>query len=255
MAYIPSGGSAIGKVLGLGYPGNVSRDRDAIIHARAVQSTDASAIPFGSPVALNPNNSVSLWGTVATSLTTALTAVPTTTLAVVALTQSAPAGANVVLVSGANTQIAVLADAVAVGATSLTVTSFTPNYTYPIGTATNIENTVAQLLGIAVREVKQATDYYPGSGGASSQYLPGQPCDVLERGSVTEICQNGTPVAGGPVYLRLALNATYPNAVIGGFEAAADGTNSVLVPNYMWTTGNVDSNGVAELTVLTRALP
>lgn len=109
-------------------------------------------------------------------------------------------------------------------------------------------STVAEFAGVAVREVKQSTSYFSAQG----QYEPGYPADVLERGSVTVTCQNGTPTAGGPVYIRILVNATYPNAVVGGYEAVADSTNSLLLTNAQWKTGNLDSNNVAELTLLTR---
>ncbi len=251
----PAGGAVVSQYLNKGFVGGLTRDRDAIIHNRAVQTTDASSIPFGAPVSLNPNNTVSLWGAVATTLTTALALSATTTLDVVALTQSAPAGANVVLTSGVNTQTAVLADAAAVGATVLTVVSFTPTYAYPIGSAANIENTVGQFLGIALREVKSAETYSitAPTTPLGSHYYPGDPCDVLERGTVAVVCQLGTPTAGGTVYLRVALNGTYPSAVVGGFEAEADGANNVVLTNAKWTTGLVDANNVAEVTLLNRA--
>jgi hypothetical protein len=50
--------------------------------------------------------------------------------------------------------------------------------------------------------------------------------------------------------MRVAANASYPNAVVGGFEAAADSTNSVKLTNVKWK-GAADANGVAELRILT----
>ncbi len=177
MTYPQTGGFTVGKQLNNGYAGNVSRSGVSIITNRAVQSTDTAAIPFGSPVVLNSNNTYSL-----------------------------------------------------LGATG----------------------TFAEFAGVAIREVQQATTYFPASGGS---YQPGQPCDVIELGSVTVVCQLGTPTAGGAVYIRTALNSSYPNAVVGGFEAQADGTNSFLVTNAKWTTGYVDANSIAELTLITRNQP
>ena len=42
----------------------------------------------------------------------------------------------------------------------------------------------------------------------------------------------------------------FPNAVVGGFEAAEDTTNSVKLSNVQWK-GTADANGVAELRILT----
>ncbi|KZE79306.1 hypothetical protein AV654_17715 [Paenibacillus elgii] len=111
--------------------------------------------------------------------------------------------------------------------------------------------TSVTFAGIAVREVKQTTDYFSSQGF----YSPGQPCDVLARGSATVVCNVGTPSAGGAVYIRIATNAAFPGGVIGGFEAAADGTNTILVPGAKWTTGKMDSNRVAEVTLTQRNNP
>lgn len=106
------------------------------------------------------------------------------------------------------------------------------------------------VAGIAVREVVQANQFDPQS---NPDYLPNQLCDVLVRGNCTVHCQRGTPVAGQPVYVRITANATYPDAVVGGFEASADGANTIQVPNIEWTTGVMDANNIAEVTVKTRA--
>ncbi|MCL6442062.1 MAG: hypothetical protein K6T83_01125 [Alicyclobacillus sp.] len=127
-----------------------------------------------------------------------------------------------------------------------------PDNTYSLFGASN---TAAQFAGVAIREVKQGVNYssyYVGASNTTQSYSPGQPCDVLERGAVTVVCQLGTPTAGGKVYIRVATNASYPNAVIGGFEAQADGTNNVLLPNCQWKTNQIDGNNVAELQILTR---
>lgn len=111
--------------------------------------------------------------------------------------------------------------------------------------------TAAAFAGIAAREVKQATSYYSACGS----YLPGEVADVIERGSVTVLCNVGTPKAGGKVYIRTAANASIPNGVIGQFEAEADGTNTIEITNARWKTGKKDGNNVAELTILTRVNP
>lgn len=53
-------------------------------------------------------------------------------------------------------------------------------------------------------------------------YSPGSMMDGLVQGTINVSCNNGTPVAGGPVYMRLAQNAAVPNGVVGGLEAIAD---------------------------------
>lgn len=105
----------------------------------------------------------------------------------------------------------------------------------------------ANFLGIAVREVKSATNYLNQNVGS---YNAGDAVPVIKRGCVNVLCQNGTPTVDGDVYMRVAANASYPNAVVGGFEAAADSTNSVKLTNVKWK-GAADANGVAELRILT----
>lgn len=104
----------------------------------------------------------------------------------------------------------------------------------------------ADFLGIALRETKSATSYINQGEGA---YVPGDAVPVLLRGCANVICQHGTPAYDGKVYLRIAANASYPNAVIGGFEAAADGDNTVELTNVLWK-GGADANGVAEVRIL-----
>ena len=107
--------------------------------------------------------------------------------------------------------------------------------------------TAAQFVGVAAREVKSSLNFLNQGVG---QYVPNEAVAVFQRGSVNVKCQNGTPVVGGAVYMRVKANASYPNAVVGGFEAAADSTNTVLLTNAQWA-GAADANGVAELRILT----
>jgi hypothetical protein len=243
-----AGGTAIGRSLNYGYPGQRSRGLNDVIENRPVQSTDTNAITFGAPVVLNPNNTYSLFTTTSTTLSAALTSgTAYTSLSVAALVGPVLEGDSIVI--GANGQTVTASATANIGATAISVTSFTANAAYAIGAAVAASNTFAQFAGVAVREVKQSTVYF---GGGTAQYNPGDPCDVIQQGSVIVTCQNGTPAARSPVYIRTALNSAYPNAVIGGWEAAADGTNSVLISNAQWKTGLMDTNNSAEVTLLTR---
>ena len=105
----------------------------------------------------------------------------------------------------------------------------------------------ANLVGVAIREVKSATDYMNQNEGS---YRIGEAVPVMKRGCVNVICQNGTPAPGGKVYIRTVKNESYPNAVVGGFEAAADTGKNVELTNAQWK-GNADANGVAEMRILT----
>lgn len=107
--------------------------------------------------------------------------------------------------------------------------------------------TAEAFLGIALREVKSATDYFNQNVGT---YQPGEAVPVMIRGCANVLCQNGTPAPGGTVYIRTVANEAYPNAVVGGFEAAADDANSVALTNVKWK-GTADANGIAEVRILT----
>lgn len=108
----------------------------------------------------------------------------------------------------------------------------------------------ADVAGIAVREVVQANQFDPQS---NPDYVSGYPCDVMTRGNMVVKCQRGTPSAGAAVYVRITANASYEDCVVGGFEASADSTNTIQVSNIEWTTGVIDSNKMAEVTIKTRA--
>lgn len=110
--------------------------------------------------------------------------------------------------------------------------------------------TAAQIAGIAVREVVQANTFDPQS---NPDYMAETPCDVMVRGNCTVKCQRGTPKSGDAVYVRIKANVTYQDAVVGGLEAIADSANTVQVTNIEWTTGVMDANGMAEITIKTRA--
>lgn len=110
--------------------------------------------------------------------------------------------------------------------------------------------TAAQIAGIAVREVVQANTFDPQS---NPDYMAETPCDVMVRGNCTVKCQRGNPKSGDAVYVRVKANATYQDAVVGGLEATADDANTVQVTNIEWTTGVMDANGMAEITIKTRA--
>ncbi len=109
------------------------------------------------------------------------------------------------------------------------------------------DSEAADFVGVASREVKSATDYFNQNVG---QYHPGEAVSVFKMGCINVICQKGVPSLGGKVYVRIAVNEAYPNAVIGGFEAAEDTGKTVELTNAQWR-GTSDGNGVAEMRILT----
>ena len=109
-------------------------------------------------------------------------------------------------------------------------------------------DTSDKFIGIAVREVKQAINYYDNAGG----YLANDNVDILTRGTITVKCNHGTPKAGENVYLRIKENSDIVNGIVGEFEAEADGENTILLENVKFTTGQIDNNNITEIVILTR---
>lgn len=104
----------------------------------------------------------------------------------------------------------------------------------------------AQFVGVAARELKSAVNYLEQGAGT---YVPGEAVSVFQRGAINVKCQNGTPALGGKVYVRVTANAAIPTAVVGGFEAVADASNTVELTSCQWA-GPADANGIAELRIL-----
>lgn len=117
--------------------------------------------------------------------------------------------------------------------------------------AVTASTTAADIAGIALRVVKQAISYAEQN---YTEYQPGAYMSVLERGAATVTCNVGTPTANGKVYVRIKANASIANGAVGGFEAEADGSNTIEVPNMRWTNGAMDANRVCEVTLLYRAV-
>lgn len=111
------------------------------------------------------------------------------------------------------------------------------------------------FVGVAAAEIKTALNYLGQSVGV---YAANEPVSVFQRGAINVKCQNGAPTLGGAVYLRLKVNSALPNAVVGGFEAAADSAgsdaakvdNNILLLNCEWA-GAADANGIAEIRIKT----
>lgn len=75
-------------------------------------------------------------------------------------------------------------------------------------------------------------------------YLPAAMMDGLVQGTINVSCNNGTPTAGGQVYLRTAADSAIAAGVVGGLEAEAD-------PNTITTTTITTTNASATATLST----
>jgi len=118
--------------------------------------------------------------------------------------------------------------------------------------------TASVAMGIAVSNVNINPTYSAtGSNDVLTPggvYLPGDIMDGLVQGTINVSCNNGTPTAGGTVYIRVALNGAIPNGVVGGLEAVADGANTVALTNLKWKTGFLETDLTAQVTILARTI-
>ncbi|WP_429498948.1 structural cement protein Gp24 [Robbsia andropogonis] len=109
----------------------------------------------------------------------------------------------------------------------------------PIGAG----DTAAAVYGINIRA-------YPLQGVVNDPLATATPpvagtTDINLRG-YQNVALNGTTAAtkGGVVYIRIAAAAA--GKPIGGFEAAADSTNTIVMPNAIFT-GPADAYGISEI--------
>ena len=110
-------------------------------------------------------------------------------------------------------------------------------------------DTATNFAGVAIRTAMQATDYKDQGHAA---YAPQQNADVMLRGEISVECRVGTPTVNGKVYVRITENASVPAGVVGGFEAQADGANTIEITNCRWAIGEKDVNNVSALVIMTR---
>ncbi len=137
------------------------------------------------------------------------------------------------------------------------VKSNSANIGFGIAVVLNTDNTVsspesvvltaANFAGVAAAVTKQQNAYPPND--LNGEYTALEPCDIIQQGIVSVLCQKGTPTAGGAVYARIVASTEFPLLEIGGFEAEADGSQTVALTNCVWNTNVKDANGVAELKI------
>jgi len=111
--------------------------------------------------------------------------------------------------------------------------------------------TVANFGGIAVSEVKQTMTYGYGANVGSGQFEPNTACDVLQVGTATVFCKEGTPTANGLVYIVTVAGTTSP---VNSFVATASpaGGTAAQLTNARWVSGKMDASGIAEIVLLTQ---
>lgn len=109
--------------------------------------------------------------------------------------------------------------------------------------------TADNFAGIAVREVKQALTLIADQG----EYAQETPCDVLARGNTVVKLARGTATAGGTVLFRIAADGEIAGSAVGDFEAGeAEEGKTIALPGVFFTTGEVDANGIIEISITKR---
>lgn len=97
-------------------------------------------------------------------------------------------------------------------------------------------------MGIAVSNVNINPAYNTAGSDdvltPGGVYLPSSIMDLLVQGTINVSCNNGTPTAGGAVYIRTAADPAITAGVVGGLEAIAD-------PNVVTTTGSTSGASTA----------
>lgn len=116
------------------------------------------------------------------------------------------------------------------------------------GGVKNIDTTLTadNFVGVASREIKSNLYYADQTQGGA--FLPKEPTNVFERGSISVICATGDPVRGGAVYVRTVENGAQ---LVGDWETTSVAGENVLIENAQWG-GPKDNRNVAELVLLTR---
>ncbi|WP_066922901.1 hypothetical protein [Methylobacterium sp. CCH5-D2] len=104
-------------------------------------------------------------------------------------------------------------------------------------------DTAAVVAGVLVRPFP--TQSSQNALGAAVPPTSGH-CNVLRRGRISILLGGTAPaVKGGTVYVRIAAPAA--GKPIGGFEAAADSTNTIALPATTTFAGPADAGAVTEL--------
>jgi len=129
------------------------------------------------------------------------------------------------------------------------------NYPTTFGVAVAIDATSKALRSITTGDAAEAVygiyvRPFPTTGNGTDGLGTSTPPssgigNVLRRGYITVKLNGATASAlDGAVYVRVAAAAT--GKPIGGFEAAADSTNTILLTNAIYT-GPADANGNTEI--------
>lgn len=106
-------------------------------------------------------------------------------------------------------------------------------------------DTVNDIYGFFARPYPDQSSIAAGNPGFGEAVPdPDLPASVMVRGYMSVHVGAGTAMMGGKVYVRVATPAE--GKPLGGVEAAADGSNTVELPEAVFTTV-ADADGNAEI--------
>lgn len=246
-------GSTVGISENYGFPGSYSRNNYPEIRSRFSDPFAPFPIRFSDPVfgyaTLNATISGGLYRN-AQSLSASYKATSSSST-----TLATPPTATLFNGSAAQIGMSVIGPGIspgttvtAVGGSSLTLSAPATTSVTSTFNLTSPWLTPSAFAGVALREVKTASGYVSSTGFGA--YALGAQVDVLVKGSVSVVA----PVSGiqpfGLVYLQIAVDVSAPAQTVGSYQSQPDGTYTILLPNCQWSEGLVDSNGVAEFTIL-----
>lgn len=269
---MPLSFGAVIDVLGpkVGFPGQWSRTADTLIVAHPVLATAAHPLMFGdgavlvSPPAGGAYLSIADYlasGGTAATLPAAFAGVAIRNVKVLgpysSYAQTPPLTVSTTATQatvGSTTIVVALATGIALGQ-SITGFGLAPNTVVTNIAGTTI--TISQATTGAMTATPVTFTSVP-SGVVIGSYAQNTEAEVIVRSSVTVAINAGVPQAGAPVYIRTVANPLIPGTYVGGFEAAADGTNTVLLgtasdPWMVFRTGQLSTpDNMAEIVLKTR---
>lgn len=252
-------GFSVGISANQTFPGTYSRNSDCVMDAYTVQPYDPFPLPYGSAAFTNSSSTLPLGGTVSNPLSLATTMIASTHTSTlidgISNTATAYFGGPLqvgMLIIGSGIQpgasIASIPNSTSITITLGSVSSLSGT---PISVLSPLLST-AGFVGIAAREVK-TSELYGSLTNAFGLYQQATVADILVRGSCSiQLAPTFSPVLWGLVYLRAGVNPATPYLKIGGFESVSDGTFNFPLPNTRFSNASVDSNGVCEVTILSR---
>lgn len=244
-----------------GFPGTVSRNGDEVIVNRPLALTDTLNANFGDVAFLNQNSTGGSWSSAQALAAPAASLTGTWSGATTAVTLNSGTGVAVgQLVVGANVAPGTTVSAISGTALTLSQNTLGSETATPLFFLGASLTSTTGFSGIFATNAKVNTTYpTTGTNLVNGYYVPGQLADVAERGSVTVqlTVYSVTPVSGGQVFVRVALNPAIPAGIVGGIETAADGSFTIGLPLSIiaFKTGAVDPNGRTEVTLKTRNNP